>query len=401
MREKKMVLSPKSSGWHVTLALLLLLWGGSLSGCGTFPGWIASSGPSREQVLDAPATSSTLPIQVVELTEPITRSLAAGQKKSLFSETLAGKAPLGYIVGPGDVVEISIWESPPAVLFGTAALDSRSSSAASNVSAFPAQMVSNDGSINVPFAGRIPAAGKTPQQIETDIVDRLTGKANQPQVLVRVVKNTTANVTVVGEVAQSTRVPLTAGGERLLDALATAGGVRQPVGKISLQITRGKQVQTMPLDVVIRDPRQNIILAPGDVITALYQSSSFTVLGATGKNEEINFEAQGITLSQALGRAGGLQSTQADARAVFIFRLENRNALQWKAPPKVTPEGKVPVIYQVNLKDPASFFIAQSFPVQDKDMLYVSTAPSTELQKFLNIVAAPVITIDRLQNISE
>lgn len=392
---------PKRFSYTPVFLLLVFLCGSLLSGCGTFPGWLPSFGPSREQVLDAPNTSSTLPIQVVDVTEPITRSLVARQKKQLFSETLGNRPALGYIVGPGDMVEISIWESPPAVLFGSTAIEARSSSSASNVSAFPAQMVSSDGTINVPFAGRIAAAGKTPQQVEADIVSRLTGKANQPQVLVRVVKNATSNVTVVGEVAQSARVPLTAQGERLLDALAMAGGVRQPVGKVSLQVTRGKKVQTMPLDAVIRDPLQNVPLQPGDVITALYQSSSFTVLGATGKNEEINFEAQGITLSQALGRSGGLLEARADARAVFIFRLENRTALAWKAPPKTTPEGKVPVIYQVNLKDPASFFIAQSFPVQDKDMLYVSTAPAAELQKFLNIVAAPVITIDRLQNIAE
>jgi polysaccharide export outer membrane protein len=264
-------------------------------------------------------------------------------------------------------------------------------------------MVSSDGTINIPFAGRIPAKGKSPQQIETDIVRLLTDKANQPQVFVRVIHNVTSNVTVVGEVAQSARIPLTAGGERLLDALAAAGGVRQPVGKITLQVTRGSQVQALALDTIIRDPKQNIVLQPGDVITALFQSSSFTVLGATGKNEEINFEAQGITLTQALGRAGGLQDARADARAVFIFRFENPKTLDpgGATPPQTTPEGKVPVIYQVNLKDPASFFVAQSFPILNKDMLYVANSPATELQKFLNIVATPVITIDRLQNISE
>lgn len=361
-----------------------------LTGCGTFPGWMPSSGPSREQVLDSPTESSSLPIQVVDVTEPITRTLITRQQKDLFSETLGSNTPQGYIVGPGDVVEVSIWESPPAVLFGSAGFDSSTSSKASNVSAFPAQMVSSDGTINIPFAGRITTAGKSPQQIEADIVNSLTGKANQPQVLVRVINNVTSNVTVVGEVTQSSRVPLTARGERLLDALATAGGVRQPVGKISLQITRGAQVHAMPLDVIIRDPRQNIFLQPGDVITALYQSSSFIVLGATGKNAEIDFEAQGISLSQALGRSGGLLTNQADARAVFIFRNENRDALQWKTLPTTTPDGKVPVIYQVNLKDPASFFIAQSFPIQNKDMLYVSTSPATELQKFLSLILAPV-----------
>ncbi|MDD2464777.1 MAG: polysaccharide export protein [Desulfobulbus sp.] len=385
---KKMV--PTKYPFYSFLWLLIFFFTCCLAGCGTFPGWMPSSGPSREQVLDASADSSTLPIQVVDVTESIASDLIARQKKGIFSETLGNYTPHGYIVGPGDMVEISIWESPPAVLFGSGLNEASGSSKASNVSAFPSQMVSSDGTINIPFAGRIPAAGKTPQQIEADIVDHLTGKANQPQVLVRVVTNATSNVTVVGEVTQSTRVPLTARGERLLDALATAGGVRQPVGKISLQITRGNRVQTMPLDTIIRDPLQNIYLQPGDVLTALYQSSSFTVLGATGKNAEIEFEAKGITLSQALGRSGGLVSSQADARAVFIFRKENRDALHWKTSPKTTLEGLVPVIYQVNLKDPASFFIAQSFPIQDKDMLYVSTSPVIELQKFMSILIQPV-----------
>jgi polysaccharide biosynthesis/export protein len=386
-----------------TCCIWLLAFGGVsfLNGCGTFPGWMPASGPSREQVLEASESPSEQPIQVVTVTEQVARSLASNQKRNLFSETLGNKAPAGYIVGPGDVVEISIWESPPAVLFSAASLDPRSGSAAAHVTAFPEQMISADGTINVPFVGRIPASGKSPQHLESDIVRHLTGKANQPQVLVRVIRNATANVTVVGEVAQSARVPLTARGERLLDALAAAGGVRHPVGKTSLQLTRGAQVQTMAMDSVIRDPRQNVVLQPGDVVTALFQSSSFTVLGATGKNEEIDFETKGITLAQALGRVGGLNEARADARAIFIFRLEDQKALQWQNPPKTTQDGKVPVIYQVNLKDPASFFVAQSFPIADKDMLYVSTSPAAELQKFLNIVATPVITIDRLRNIAD
>ena len=182
------------------------------------------------------------------------------------------------------------------------------------------------------------------------------------------------------------RVPLTARGERLLDALATAGGVRQPVNKVTLQLTRGEQVAALPLETIIRDPKQNIVLQPGDVITALFQPLSFTVMGAAVKNEEVNFEAQGISLAQALARSGGLQDSRSDARGVFIFRLEDATAVDWPTPPLRTPEGKVPVVYQVNLKDPATFFVAQSFPVHNKDVLYVSNAPGAELQKFLGII---------------
>lgn len=368
-----------------------------LSGCATYPGWLPSAGPSREQVKEAKSTIPDLPIQVVDLTDAVARRLLANQKRSLFSETLASKAPFAYNIGPGDVIEVSIWEAPPAALFGATALDPRGGAATTRVTAFPEQMVGREGTINVPFAGAVPAAGKSLQLIEAEIVRRLTGKANQPQVLVRVIRNATSNVTVVGEVTASTRMPLTARGERLLDALAAAGGVRQPVGKMTLQVTRDDQVQSLALDTIIRDPKQNIVLQPGDVITALFQPLSFTVLGATGKNEEINFEAQGITLAQAMARAGGLQDFRADARAVFIFRLEDSKALDWSTPPKTTPDGRIPIIYQVNLTDPASFFIAQSFPVDNKDVLYVSNAPAAELQKFMNILYSGIYSVTTIR----
>jgi polysaccharide biosynthesis/export protein len=378
---------------NVIALIACLGFGASLSGCATFPGWLPTSGPSREQVIEAKGGRPDFPIQVVDLTDVVARRLLANQKRSLFSDTLVNKSAISYNIGPGDVVEVSIWEAPPAALFGATALDPRGGTATTRVTAFPEQMVSKEGTINIPFAGAVPAGGKSLQQIETEIVRRLTGKANQPQVLVRVIRNATSNVTVVGEVASSTRMPLTARGERLLDALAAAGGVRQPVGKMTLQVTRDNQVQALALDIIIRDPKQNILLQPGDVVTALFQPLSFTVLGATGRNEEINFEAQGITLAQALARAGGLQDFRADARAVFVFRFEDSKALDWATPLNTTPEGKVPVIYRVNLLDPASFFVAQSFPVDNKDVLYVSNAPAAELQKFMNILYSGIFSV--------
>jgi len=259
-------------------------------------------------------------------------------------------------------------------------------------------MVSSDGTIGLPFIGQVPVAGKTTNQIESEIIERLRGKANQPQALVRLTRNTTADVTVVGEVTNSARVPLTARGERLLDALAATGGLRQPLNKVTLQVTRGNQVHALPLETIVRDPRQNILLQPGDVIAALYQPLSFTVLGATGKNEEINFEAQGISLTQALARAGGLIDSRARASGAFIFRFESPGALDWPVPPVTTPDGKVAVIYRVNLKDPATFFAAQSFPIQNKDVLYVSNATAAELQKFFNLIVAVIYPLVNVGN---
>lgn len=371
-----------------------------LSGCATFPTWIPSSGPSVAQVVEQDKIDS--PIPVVEVTDAVARRVLAAQRADSFAESLSAKAPPGYLVGAGDVLEVSVWEAPPAVLFGAAAVDPRAGLTTTRQTTFPEQIVNADGVINVPFAGTVPVAGKTPQQIEADLVQRLKGKANQPQVLVRVIRNATSNVTVVGEVAASTRMPLTAKGERLLDAIAAAGGVRQPVGKITIQLSRGGKVMAMPLDSVIQDPKQNVYLQPGDVVTALFQPLSFTALGATGKNEEVNFEAQGITLAQALGRMAGVRDAQADARGVFIFRFEEPGVLRADDKPlPQTPEGKVPVVYRVDLKDPRAFLVAQNFPMKNKDVVYVANAPAAELQKFLNILTSSLFSVSSLVNLGK
>lgn len=381
--------NPFSLTWASALTLALAI---SVTGCSVVP----TSGFLRSDTEPDAVKARLDRIQVIDVDEAVAARLRAQRKAKLFSDTFVTTAPRAHMVGLGDVVEVSIWEAPPASLFGAGTLDARGTVSGARSTTLPEQMVSADGTINVPFAGKVPAANRTLDAIEAEIVKRLTGKANQPEVLVRLTRNFSSNVTVVGDVSSSTRVPLTPSGERLLDALAAAGGVRQPVGKMTVQLTRGEQVQSLPLDTIIRDPKQNIPLVRGDVVTALFQPLSFIALGATGKNEEVSFETQGISLAQALARVGGLRDERSDPQGVFLFRFEQPNVLNWPKTPVLTPDGKVPVIYRINLRDPASFFVAQNFDVGNKDVLYVSNAPVAELQKFLNVlfsIAYPLLNV--------
>lgn len=370
----------------------------SLVGCASYPDWIPSSGPNKTQLMDTPTRQPASGIQVVDVNDEVARRVLAIRKQSLFSETLGQSEQSSFAIGAGDVIEVSVWEAPPAALFGGTTLTPRTGPSTTTSTVFPVQVVSSAGTINIPFAGQIQAAGRTLQQVEAEVALKLKGKANQPQVLVRSIQNNTSNVTVIGEVGKSLRMPLSAKGERLLDALAAADGVRQPVNKMTLQVSRDGVVHAMPLEAIIRDPKQNIVLHAGDVVTATFQPLSFTVLGATGKNEEINFEAQGISLAQALARAGGLQDARADAQGVFLFRFESPNALGSSLRVPALPDGTVAVVYRLDLKDPATFFTAQKFPVQNKDVLYVSNAPAAELQKFLSILTSSIYSASTIVN---
>lgn len=364
--------------------LALLLCASMVGACSQFP----TTGPSTKTVQETSADSSSSAgvIQVVDINEKVVGQLVAKQPISQFAEVFGNPVQPAQVIGAGDMLEVTIWETPPATLFGAMTPDPRVV-ATSIPTALPGQAVDRDGNISVPFVGRTQAAGLSTIALAGKIADALKGKAHQPQVLVRVLQNVSSTVTVVGEVNVNVRMPLTAGGERVLDALAAAGGVKQPISKVSLQLTRGPRFQAMPLEAVIRDPKQNIALQPGDVVTALFQPLSFTALGATGRQDEVPFEAQGISLAQAMGRVGGLLDNRSDPRGVFIFRFEPRDTLDWpRQPAAATPDGMVPVVYRLDLSDPRSFFAMQSFPMHHRDIVYVSNAPVAELQKFLNVV---------------
>jgi polysaccharide biosynthesis/export protein len=366
-----------------------------LAGCSTF---FSSIGPSGRAITHAADDRALPPVEVVDVNEQVTQRLEAQRSRHLFSEVLSNRPDQLQPIGAGDFLAVTIWEAAPATLFGSVQVNPLGIPAPSLPTTLPEQPVDGEGCITVPFAGRVPAAGKTLPEIAAEIKHRLGQKANQPEVMVLLTRNLSSTVTVVGEVTTSTRVPITAAHERLLDALAVAAGVKQPVDKTTIQITRGADVYRLPLQTIIQDPKQNVSLQSGDVITALFQPLSFTALGASGKNDEINFETQGISLAQALARSGGLIDSRSNPSGVFVFRLEKKGEApsgQVADPATMTAQGLTPVIYHVDLKDPRSLFWIQSFPMKDKDVLYVSNAPAAELQKFLNLLftlAYPVLT---------
>lgn len=392
-------ISPRSAAPRRILLALLLT--SVLGGCTT----LGSSGPAANAIRDAgKSTVAGADIRVLELTADVARDLAVNSQEETFASAFGEGQPMGTVIGRGDVLTVTIWESPPAALFGMLGQQTEISAATSIETAkmtdMPQQMVDANGTVSLPFVGRLEAAGRTPRQLEAEITARLRGIANKPQVSVGILRNATSNVTVVGKVVTNGRVPLTPRGERLLDVIAVAGGAAEKLERTSIQITRGSRVVSMPMETVIRDPKQNIRLQPDDIVTAIYQPYSFIAIGAVSTQAEVNFEATGISLAQAIGRVSGLQDNRANVKGVFLFRMEDPRRLgpDIVGNAQLTPDGKLPVIYRVNLADPRSIFLAQSFQMRDRDVLFVSNAPGVDLQKFLQILSQTAFSIIGITN---
>lgn len=285
-----------------------------LTGCESLP----TSGPNYKAVI-TPNNYKNNKIDIVELNNQVVNDLFRQQESQLFSGFLGtqGKGQYAGTANVGDVLEISIWEAPPAVLFG--GTFSSEGQGNGHLTQLPSQMVNQNGTVNVPFVGNIRVSGKTPVEIQNHIQNALKRKANQPQVLVKIASNFSADVTVVRQ-GSAIRMPLTANNERVLDAVAAVGGTNESIEDVTVQLTRGNQVRTLAYETLIANPNQNITLKPNDVVSLLNTPFKFTGLGALGNNQQVRFSSKGMTLAEAMGKMGGLIDNRSDPRGIFVFR---------------------------------------------------------------------------------
>jgi polysaccharide export outer membrane protein len=261
----------------------------------------------------------------------------------------------------------------------------------------PVQQVGIDGAITIPYAGRVPVAGRTPAEVQRTIERRLAGKAVEPQALVFVHRSVANSVSIAGEVVGGKRISLNPGGERLLQVIAAAGGAQAPVHETFVQLSRDGVTATVPLASVIDNPDEDIFVQPGDVITLVRRPQTFSAFGATGRNTAITFNRDRLSLSEALAQAHGLLDYQADPRAVFLFRYEPETVVRALGQPLATraPAGVSPIAYRLDLLDPKAYLLAEQFPVRDKDIIFVANSEIQPLYQFftaLQNITGPVVT---------
>ena len=353
-----------------------------IAGCTALP----SEGPSTSKIM-ARAGEAAPRYDVIRLDSTIADRISAEKDLKLGSTFGMAGGAADLRIGVGDVISVTIYEAASGGLFS-----GELGSAAKSVS-IPPQPVARGGTISVPYVGQVGVLGRTPAEVQASVEAALMNKAIEPQVIVTVSESSANSVTVAGDVGAPGRVPLGLGGDRLLDVLARAGGARNPAYDSYVRVTRGDTTVTASLSRIVEQPGQDIFLRPGDQVFVFTDPRVYTLLGATGRNGAVPFETDRLTLAEAVGRGGGLSDARADARGVFVFRYEEPrlySKIRDGAAPKVSHSAGVPVVYQLDLKDPEGYFAAQRFLMRDNDVVYVSNASAVELQKFLGLIGTGV-----------
>jgi polysaccharide export outer membrane protein len=374
--------------------ILCTVLGGFLAACTSLP----TVGPRHNDITEGAAStllsdrnSIVLEYALLDINRAILDRVIDVGPASFFKSFGSGRGPAPIIrVGVGDVVQVSIFESSAGGLFIPAEAGVRPG----NFVTLPAQIVDRSGTITVPFAGQVPAANRTLTEIQRDIESRLANRAIEPQVIVTLTEQNSAEVSVVGDaVVTASKFRIRPNGERILDMISKAGGVRYPGYDLFVTLQRGKRSASIYFPNLVRYPNENIFVSPGDTIYVYREQQKFVAIGAlasvgqtSGLTGQFAFEQERLSLNEAVAKAGGLLDSRANPGQVFLYRMEYREILEaLHVDLKRFPRDQklIPTVYRANFRDPSSFFFAQGFPMRHKDIIYVSNADSVEVVKFL------------------
>jgi polysaccharide biosynthesis/export protein len=365
-----------------------------LGGCSLMP----ANGPAGTDVVSAsadfvPSAAQSLPYALVRISPEVVDILDRYEPR--FSNSFTDhRPPLAFHFGVGDIVSVTVFEAAAGGLFIPADAGVRPG----NFVTIPNQAVDDRGNISVPYAGIIHAKGRTQVELQQAIVDALKNRAIEPQVVVSLVDQRTSLISVLGEVNKPARFPANMEAESILDAITRAGGPRSQGFDTFVSLERGGRRATVPFGALVYQPSNNIYVHAGDTIYVYTEPQTFLAFGATtsgavvggggggggAAGSQLKFDAWRVSLAEAIAKAGGLNDATAEPASVFLYRGEPREVAQRLGIDCSKFEGPIiPIIYNVNLRDPSGFFLARGFEIRNKDVLYVSNATSVQVTKFL------------------
>ena len=350
----------------------------AVGGCALMP----ANGPSSWDVWAGQHDPKNVPYAFVRITPKVATVLAKAAPR-LVSDFPDRSRPKDIRFGNGDILSVTIFEASSGGLF----IPSEAGVRPGNFISIPAQAVDINGNISIPFAGAIRARGRTQVEVQQAIVDALKDRAIEPQAVVSVIEQRTSLITVVGDVARSSRIPASLTPERILDTISRAGGPSGPGPDIWVSLEREGRRGLAPFGALVYEPANNIYVHPNDTIYLYREPQTFLAFGAFGNQQQIPFGTWRISLAEAVAKSGGLSDAIADPASVFIYRGETREVAEAMGIDCSKFQGPIiPVIYNFNFRNPGSQFLATTFEMRNKDVIYVANSVSVEATKFLTYI---------------
>ena len=325
---------------------------------------------------------------VVEVNDLVTRATAVRPALG-FSDGFRNAGVLGSdTINAGDTLGLTIWENVD---------DSLLAGQATNSTVLEEVQVDGAGFIFVPYAGRIRAAGNTPEAIRRIITDRLKDQTRDPQVQVRRLAGDGSTVSLIGAIGGQGVYAIERPTRTLSAMLAQANGVTIEPEVAQITVIRGNRREKVWFQDLFQHPEMDIALRGGDRILVESDTRAFTVLGAAGSQARVSFPTQTISAIEALALVGGLSSVSADPKGVFVFRNEPTDIAN-QVMGRTGLEGAQRMVYVLDPTKPNGVFNARDFVIRDQDTVYVTEAPFTQWNKTIGAITGTLGSAQGLAN---
>ena len=362
-----MKLAKSRGALALTLVAVLL---GTVS-CG-----LPRSGPNKREIF-AGSVLNGGDAFVVTVNPAVTRATSVMPALGFSSTFLNAGVMAPDIISSGDTLGLTVFENVKD--------DPLLGNTGQRVSALQTLQVDGQGYIFVPYAGRVKAAGQTPDGLRDVITRKLDPQTPDPQVIVQRLAGNGSTVTVSGSVAGQGNFPIDAPTRTLSAMIARAGGSTIPLPVAVVNVTRGNRTEKVWLADLYSNPRLDIALRPGDTIVISQDTRAFVALGATGSQSRVPFQTQTLSALEAIATVGGLNSNIADPTGVFVLRnepAEIANSVLGRS----DLVGDQRMVYVLDLTKPTGLFEARDFLIRDGDTVYVTEAPFVQWNKTIGAI---------------
>lgn len=369
---------------RVARAIAMVLAVSTLAGCA-----LPRTGPNKNEIF-AGSVERDGDAYIVEVSDAVAKATSDLPGLS-FGSGFQNAGVLGSdTISPGDTLGLTIWENvDDGLLVPTGGNSQR----------LEEVQVDGSGFIFVPYAGRIKAAGNTPETVRRLITEKLETQTPDPQVQVQRLAGDGATVSIIGGVGAQGVYAIERPTRTLTAMLARAGGVSIPSEIAQVTVIRGSHKGSVWLEDLYTKPGLDIAMRAGDRILVEEDSRFFTALGATGAQNKVPFDTQEFSAVEAIARVGGLNSALADPTGVFVFRDESE-ALARKVLGDDTLVGEQRIVYVLDLSRPNGVFTARDFIIRSGDTVYVTEAPYTQFSKVLSAIGAPLGTVSAVDSLA-
>ncbi len=354
--------------------------------CGLLP----RSGPSRRELFRG-SVQQQGDAFVVTVNDRVNRSASVVEALG-FSQAFINAGQLGSdVIRPGDTLSLSIWENVTDPLLGATGAPS---------TVLDEVQVDGSGFIFIPYAGRVRAAGNTPEALRQIITRNLDEQTPDPQIIVRRVAGDGATVSVVGAVGAQGVFAIERPTRTLSSMLARAGGVVIEPEIAQITVVRGDHTGRIWFQDLYSNPEFDIALRAGDRILVEEDQRTFTALGATNAQTRVPFDTQTISAIEAIATVGGLNPAMADPTGVFILRNEPEEIAR-AVLGRNDIVGAQRFIYVLDLTAPTGMFEARDFVIRDEDTLYVTLAPFAQWNQVISAITGTLGTAGSISSLAD